>query len=60
MRRFLFVTIFCAALCLAGGPLLSHSDEGASPSASPSPAATIWKDPASGLTWQISPTGGMR
>jgi len=59
MRRFLFVTIFCAALCLAGGPLLSHSDEGASPSASPSPAATIWKDPASGLTWQISPTGGM-
>lgn len=63
MKRILVVTIFCAALCLAGGPLLSHSEENDAPAPSPTPlpppAVEIWKDPGSGLTWQVTPTGGM-
>ena len=47
MKRLLFLALI-ALLCLGVGLTLAYS----------SSASEAWKDPTSGLTWQVSPTGG--
>lgn len=56
MRR-IFLVAFLASLCLAAGFTLSAGGEGSTPKPAYTNFADTWKDPSSGLTWQVSPSG---
>jgi hypothetical protein len=58
MRRLLLIA-FLAVLCLGVGLVLSYGGEDSTPKPARTPSSGVWKDPASGLTWQVSPTGGL-
>jgi len=54
MRRLLLIA-FLAAMCLGLGLVLSYGIEDSKPKPVPPQSPEIWKDPQSGLTWQVSP-----
>jgi hypothetical protein len=59
MKRFLFVAVL-VALFVGVGLILSYGQD-APPTPGPSSpvkTAKTWKDPETGLTWQVTPTGG--
>jgi hypothetical protein len=57
MRR-AFIIVSCAVMCLSLGLAFSYGGEDSKPKPVSLPSVDTWKDPTSGLTWQVSPTGG--
>jgi len=57
MRRIILI-VFLAVMCLGVGLVLSYGIEDSTPKPVPPQSPEVWKDPQSGLTWQVSPTGG--
>ena len=57
MKTLLFIT-FLSILCLCVGLLFFYGSENSTFKQKPSSSCNVWKDPSTGLMWQVSPTGG--
>ena len=57
MKRLEKTLIICLLLCFGVGVVLLHGSENSTSKPPPKKSSEIWKDPRTGLMWQVNPTG---